>query len=98
MAEAAYEEAVAELGPDACGLFHKGVPVDERGALLAAYDAGELKLLVCTGLGSRGLPRRELRLELRDVDALPAELAVHLLDHAVLVGQLADHAVELALR
>ena len=54
-AEWAYEEAVDELGAGSCALFHKSVPVDERAALLAAYERGELRALICTGLAARGL-------------------------------------------
>lgn len=59
-AEEAFAEVVEEVGEGAAMLFHKDVPVDERAAILEAYDAGRLKVLVCTGLASRGLDFRDV--------------------------------------
>ena len=54
-AEAAMDETVAEVGVDACAYFHAGLHPDERAETLAAYGRGELRVLVCTGLASRGI-------------------------------------------
>jgi superfamily II DNA/RNA helicase len=66
VAEEAYEEARRELGEGVCALFHGGLPPAERAELLAAYEAGgggggggggpsPLRVLVCTGVASRGI-------------------------------------------
>lgn len=36
-------------------LFHKEIPIGERRDCLAAFQAGELPVLVCTGLAARGI-------------------------------------------
>ena len=54
-AELAMEETVREVGEGECAFFHAGVHPDERAEILAAYARGELKVLVCTGLASRGI-------------------------------------------
>jgi len=59
-AVSAYEDAVAEVGENACALFHKEVSPGERSEILAAYDGGDLRVLVCTGLASRGLDFRDV--------------------------------------
>lgn len=57
-AEDAYSallDGAGDLAPPPSGLFHKEVPREERTALLAAYAAGDVQVLVCTGLASRGI-------------------------------------------
>tara|TARA_B110001452_G_scaffold264682_1_gene268088 strand:- start:1497 stop:2936 length:1440 start_codon:yes stop_codon:yes gene_type:complete len=54
-AHAALLEGVGELAPPPSGLFHKDVPREERTALLQAFAAGDVQVLVCTGLASRGI-------------------------------------------
>mmetsp|Transcript_42917 Transcript_42917/g.135422 ORF Transcript_42917/g.135422 Transcript_42917/m.135422 type:complete len:266 (-) Transcript_42917:188-985(-) len=50
------EEAEAELrGVRTCAAFHNGVSPEERREHLAAFQQGELPVLVCTGLASRGI-------------------------------------------
>ena len=50
------EEAKAHLdGYCKNEIFHKGVPAESRDAYLDLFDRGELPVLVCTGLASRGI-------------------------------------------
>ncbi|EOD33452.1 hypothetical protein EMIHUDRAFT_467819 [Emiliania huxleyi CCMP1516] len=50
------EAAEAELqGVRTCAAFHNGVGPEERREHLAAFQQGELPVLVCTGLASRGI-------------------------------------------
>mmetsp|Transcript_6430 Transcript_6430/g.12287 ORF Transcript_6430/g.12287 Transcript_6430/m.12287 type:complete len:587 (-) Transcript_6430:21-1781(-) len=55
MAESAYQDAALEIGEDSCALFHKNVMMRDRIDRLAAFDRGDLRALVCTGMASRGL-------------------------------------------
>ena len=52
------KQAYAALADDPArpsGLFHSQVHPEARSALLAAFAAGEVQVLVCTGLASRGI-------------------------------------------
>ena len=58
---ASAERAHAELSlVRRCGLFHKNVPGAERRELVRDFQEGSLPVLVCTGLGSRGLDFRDV--------------------------------------
>ena len=60
LAREAHDEASAEAGPAAIGLFHAELPAAERARALAAFSSGEVRTLVCTGLAARGLDFSEV--------------------------------------
>ena len=84
---ASAEEAYAAVRNSPLGsqaaLFHKGVAAAERRRALDAFQSGELSVLVCTGLASRGIDFRDV------AHVVQYEAATNVVEHMHRVGRTA---------
>ena len=84
---ASAEEAYAAVRNSPLGsqtaLFHKGVAAAERRRALDAFQSGELSVLVCTGLASRGIDFTDV------AHVVQYEAATNVVEHMHRVGRTA---------
>ena len=84
---ASAEEAYAAVRNSPLGSqaahFHKGVAAAERRRALDAFQSGELSVLVCTGLASRGIDFRDV------AHVVQYEAATNVVEHMHRVGRTA---------
>lgn len=66
-----------------CEVFHKEVPAEERADRLRRFRAGELPVLVCTGLASRGIDVEDV------VHVVQYDMAANAVEHMHRVGRTA---------